>query len=247
MKTYKEFILEAGQQFERQENSFVMAVNDAVLKNNGKPIVLHSTHATIKNVLKAEKFTGRQSSGSEPYTDVQLITSSGHVNLSMKGPTAPSLAGGGLKGLELIIPGLSTRFFRAVHDHLIKTGHKLGDKVPDQFGILSSKDKELIVIGNAAMGGPIDYMYVGPMEVKTKYVNGSLTVNGKLIAAMEYAKSKELYFRLRARRADQTFDPHASDKNGVPKIYNRSPSKGDIGGRLVITDTPVKSRSLIKF
>jgi len=247
MKTYKEFILEAGQQFERQENSFIMSVNDAVLKNNGKPIALHSTHATIKNVLKAEKFTGRQSSGSEPYTDVQLITSSGHVNLSMKGPTAPSLAGGGLRGLEIIIPGLGTRFFRAVHDRLIKTGHKLGDKVPDQYGILSFKDKELIVVGNAAMGGPIDYMYIGPMEVKSKYISGSLTVNGKLIAAMEYAKSKDLYFRLRARRADQTFDPHASDKNGVPKIYGKSPSKGDTAGRLVVTDKPTKASNLIKF
>ena len=46
---------------------------------------------------------------------------------------------------------------------------------------------------------------------------------------------------------DQTFDPEASDKNGVPKIYGKSPSKGDSAGRLVVTDKPTKSRDMIVF
>ena len=55
----------------------------------------------------------------------------------------------------------------------------------------------------------------------------------------------DLFFRLRARRIDQTFDPEASDKNGIPKIYGKSPSKGDSAGRLVITDKPTKGKVII--
>jgi hypothetical protein len=247
MKTFKEFLAEAGQQFERQENGFVAAINEAVEANDGNPITLISKHDKIKGVLKAEKFQGRQQSGNEPYTDIQLITASGLVNLSMKGPTAPSLAGGGLRGIEAIIPGLSARFFRAVYDWHMKNKLKPGDKVPDAYGILSKKDKELLVIGNKAMGGPIDFMYIGPMDVKSTLKENVLNINGNLIKAKEYSDSKDLYFRLRARRADQPFDPTASDKNGVPKIYGKSPTKKDTAGRLVITDKKVKARELIKF
>lgn len=238
MRTFEEYLNEAGLKAERQENGFVDAVNSAVKLNGDKPITLVTGDATVKGVIKAEKFQGRQASGSEPYTDVQLFTSRGILNISMKGPSAPSLAGGGLRGVEAVIPGIGTRFFRAAYDQHIKNKLKPGDKVPDTFGQLNKKDKELLVIGNKAMGGPIDFMYIGPMSVSQKYnpSRGTLTVSGKLIPAKKYSDTHELYFRLRARRHDQRFDPEASDKNGVPKIYGRSPSKGDSAGRLVVTD-----------
>lgn len=247
MKTFKEFIIEAGASAERQETGFVDAVNKAVEMNGDKPITVKSKDATIKGVIKAEKYSGRQASGSEPYTDVQLYTSSGIINLSMKGPSAPSLAGGGLRGIEEIIPGIGARFFRAAYDNHIKNGLKLGDKVPDTYAKLNDKDKKLLVIGNAAMGGPIHYMYIGPMDVKSDFSKGVLTVNGKLIDSKKYAKEHDLYFRLRARRVDQRFDPEASDKNGVPKIYGKSPSKGDSAGRLVVTDKAAGSSKPIIF
>lgn len=247
MKKFKSFLLEAGASAERQENGFVDAVNNAVKENGDKPVTVKTKDASISGVIKAEKYTGRQRSGSEPYTDVQLFTSKGIINLSMKGTSAPSLAGGGLRGIEEIIPGLGARFFRAAYDNHIKKGLKPGDKVPDTYAVLNDKDKNLLVIGNKAMGGPIDYMYIGPMTVTSTHKNGVVQVNGSLIDAKVYAKSKDLYFRLRARRVDQTFDPEASDKNGVPKIYGKSPSKGDSAGRLVVTDKPAKSRDVIVF
>ena len=79
----------------------------------------------------------------------------------MKGPNAPSLAGGGLRGIEEIIPGLGARFFRAAYDNHVKKGLKAGDKVPDTYGKLNDKDKKLLVIGNKPTS-PIDYMYIGP-------------------------------------------------------------------------------------
>lgn len=247
MIRFSTYLTEAGASAERQENGFVDAVTQAVKANGDKPITLKTKDATIRGVIKAEKYTGRQVSGSEPYTDVQLFTSKGIINLSMKGPSAPSLAGGGLRGIEAIIPGIAARFFRAAYDNHIKKGLKAGDKVPDTFGKLNDKDKKLLVIGNKPMGGPIDYMYIGPMDVTSKFNNGTLEVNGKCIDSVKYAESKDLFFRLRARRIDQTFDPEAADKNGIPKIYGKSPSRGDSAGRLVITDKPSGGRDVIVF
>jgi hypothetical protein len=247
MLSFRSFISESKENTERQENGFVQAVKQAVEMNMGKPIKLVTSEDTILNVVGAEKYKGRQKSGSEPYTDVTLLTSKGVVNLSMKGPSAPSLAGGGLRGIEEVIPGIAARFFRTALKNHLKNGLKPGDKVPDTYAKLNDDDKKLLVIGNTAMGGPIHYMYVGPMDVKSSFKDGTLQVNGKLIEANRYADSKDLFFRLRARRNDQGFDPETSDKNGIPKIYGKSPSKGDSAGRLVITDKVPNVRGVITF
>lgn len=248
MKSFKQYITEAGASAERQESSFVNAVKAAVKKNGGKAITIKSGDASVKDVINAEKYSGRQSSGSEPYTDVQLFLKSGKVvNVSMKGESAPSLAGGGLRGIEEIIPGIGYRFYAAAHKKHVKNKLKAGQKVPDTYGILNDADKKLLVVGNSAMGGPIDYMYIGPMNVESKYNDGVLIVNGKLTSAKKYADSHDLYFRLRGRREDQTFDPTAKYPNGTPKIYGKSPSKGDSAGRIVVTDKPASNRDIITF
>lgn len=230
----------AGLQAERQENSFIDIINSAVTKNGG-PVTLVAGQIRLTNIVKAEKFSGRQTSGSEPYTDVQLfvLNKVKPINISMKGPTAPSLAGGGLKGIETIIPGLAKKFMKLVLIHL-KKKIKDGDKVPDVYSKISDTDKVKIVVGNEAIGGPIHYMYIGHMDVtstiQNKKPNIVVIVNGVMKEAKLYAKTHELYFRLRARREDQRFDSKALDKLGIPKIYGKSPSKGDSAGRIVVTD-----------
>jgi hypothetical protein len=126
---------------------------------------------------------------------------------------------------------------------------KNGDKVPDTFGKISARDKMKIVIGNAQMGGPIDFMYIGPMTVTGSYdeKKNTLTLNGNLIAAEEFAKTHDLYFRLRARREDQRFDPLAKDSDGSPKIYGKSPSRGDSAGRIVVTDSVPSTGVIVKL
>lgn len=248
MKSFKEYITEAGASAERQETSFVNAVKSAFKKNGGKAITVKTGKDTVKDVVDAQKYTGRQSSGSEPYTDVQLILKTGKVvNVSMKGTSAPSLAGGGLSGIEEIIPGIGFRFYAAAYKQHVKNKLKPGSKVPDIFGKLNDADKNLLVIGNSAMGGPIHYMYIGPMDVESKFASGVLTVNGNLIQAKKYANEHDLYFRLRARRDDQPFDPSAKYPNGTHKIYGKSPSKGDSAGRIVIVDKPASGRDIIDF
>lgn len=228
----------AGLTAERQEHGFVTAVNNAVKKNKKNPITVVAGDTTLTNIILASKYTGRQMSGSEPYTDVILKPkNSKQYNLSLKGEAAPSLAGGGLRGLEAIVPGIAGRFMKAALKQLLAMGLKPGDKVPDVYGKISANNKKKIVIGTSAMGGPIDYMYIGPMDVRSQYDNRNnvLYLNGSLIDSEYYAKSHNLYFRLRARREDQRFDPEA-ESGGIPKIYGKSPSHGDSAGRIVITD-----------
>jgi hypothetical protein len=237
----------AGKDKERQERGFLQAVKNAVKKNKNGPITILAGNTKLANIIDAKKFT-TSTYDKEPYTDVALKTkNSKSINLSLKGDSAPSLAGGGMRGLEVIIPGIAGKFMKAAHKKLISMGVKAGDKVPDVYGKISKVNKEKIVIGTKAMGGPIDYMYIGPMDVKSSYdpKNNTLTLNGNLTESKIYAKTHDLYFRLRARREDQTFDPDAQ-QGGVPKIYGRSPSRGDSAGRIVITDSVPKNAVIVE-
>lgn len=243
----------AGASAERQETGVVKAITAAVKKNGNSPIVVVAGKTTIANVIKAEKFTGRTLTGSEPYTDVVLHVKNGRlvnkVNLSLKGETAPSLAGGGLRGLDLAVPGIAKKFMEAAFKYLVKEGIRNGDKVPDTYGKIGPAAKLKIVIGNNLMGGPIHYMYIGGMDVRSTFDEKKKTitfVNGNLIAAADYARTHELYFRLRARREDQRFDSSAKDNQGTPKIYGKSPSRGDSAGRIVVTDSVPNNANIVK-
>ena len=244
----------AGASAERQESGVVKKINDAFKKNKNNPITVVAGDTVLTGVVKAEKYTGRQTGGSEPYTDVVIyVIRKGKevpVNCSLKGESAPSLAGGGLRGLELAVPGIAKKFMKAAFKELTtKKNLKAGDKIPDVFGKISSADKLKIVVGNKAMGGPIDFMYIGPMDVTGIYDANKniLSLNGALILADEYAKTHELYFRLRARREDQRFDPDAKDADGTPKIYGKSPSRGDSAGRIVVTDKVPSTGAIVKL
>lgn len=231
----------AGESAERQENGIVSSITAAVKTNKNNPITVVAGKTKIPGVIKAYKFTGRQEGGSEPYIDVIFETiDKKKIGLSCKGKSAPSLAGGGLSGLELAVPGIAKKFMKAAFDHLSKK-LKLnpGDKVPDVYGKIGATDKVKIVVGNAKMGGPIDYMFVGIMDVKANYNKdkNELTFSDtEITPAKKYAQTHELYFRLRARREDQRFDPTSMDKDGSPKIYGKSPSRGDSAGRIVVQD-----------
>jgi len=233
----------AGKLTERQENGFITLVNNL----GGGKLISKAGGDNVDNVVEALKFTGRSAAGTEPYTDVVLtLKNKKTLNISMKGPTAPSLAGGGLAGMELVIPGIGRKFMEAALEHHKKTLKK-GEKVPDLYAKLNKKDKLLLVIGNTKNGGPIDYMYIGPMDVKATKSGNKIQLNGKILDAEKYAKDKDLYFRLRARREDQTFDPDATDSKGIPTVYGRSPSRGDAKGRIVITDKVPSERDVITF
>lgn len=241
----------AGESAERQERGLIDAITGAVRKNAKNPITVIAGKVVIEGVVRADKFSGRQASGSEPYTDVVLVTHNNKkINISCKGPSAPSLAGGGLKGLELAVPGITEKFMHEAYNALKqKKKLRVGDKVPDVFGEITGNTKTKIVVGNEQMGGPIDFMYIGPMDVSFNYDtnNNELHLSGAFYDSREYAETHKLYFRLRARREDQRFDPLAKDNRGVPKIYGKSPSKGDSAGRIVVVDKVSSTGVMVKI
>lgn len=240
-----------GTVMERQEHSLIGKINQSIRANKQSPVTVVAGYMKIDGVLKAEKYSGRQMTGAEAYTDVILYrqTPKGikKFNLSLKGDKTPSLALSGMESLNLVVPGLIKRFMKIVH-HQLKVKLSPDDKVPDIYGKITQRDKLKIVAGTQATGGPIDYVYVGPMSVSGTYdpKTNEITFNGSIFKAEDYATNRPLYFRLRARRSDQLFDPKSVDKDGTPKIYGVSPSKGDSAGRIVITDkVPAKAMTVI--
>lgn len=239
----------AGLLAERQERGLIDAINSGYGQNNGQPFTLIGANGVkIANVTFAEKFEGRSSAGTEPYTDVIISTTTKKINVSNKGESAPSIAGGGLAGLELAVPGLTKKFLEAALKEYKKKGFKAGmSALPDMYGKVSDSLKETIVVGNEKMGGPIHYMYIGPMDVKYTFLNGTLRVNGNFYEAKKYAKENDLYLRLRKRREDQPFEPTKKDSKGLPLILGRSPSRGDSGRRIVTAKKPPKNALTVEF
>ena len=240
-KYVRQILVEAGMAAERQEYGLIDSIN--ALATPQKPVEVKSAGETIPDVIGASKVDGMNDLGKEPYTDVQLHLLSGvTLNISAKGSSAPSLAGGGLTALNQMLPNLVADFLTTAVSELVSQGHQKGDPgIPDVYGQISSEDAIMILAGDEAMGGPIDYMYQGPMDVTAEYcdtggVECSVTVSGAFTSIEDYASSHTLYLRARKRRNDQPFDPDAVDKAGLPSIFGRSPSKGDSNRRIVITD-----------
>jgi len=236
----------AGVISERQEIGVIDIINNHYALV-GKPFNILSGGITIRDIIRAEKFSGRSSAGTEPYTDVIITTKNKKVNISNKGTSAPSIAGGGLAGLELAVPGFSGKFLSKALQELIRRGYKDGDQIPDVYGKVSDSLKELIVVGNISMGGPIDYMYIGPMDVRGTKSGNNLSLNGKFYDAKKYAKTHDLYLRLRKRRTDQPFDTKTKDKFGYPLILGKSPSRGDTGRRIVTVTKPPGNAIVVEF
>lgn len=240
-------ILERGDMNERQERGIIDSINKIASPKN--PVTVKSSGVSIENVVKASKMSGESSLGKEPYTDVQLTLADGTVlNVSAKGSTAPSLGGGGLLALDMLVPDLIHRFLDAALKAL-KQQVKPGQfNAPDVYGMIPAADVIKILRGNEEMGGPIDYMYQGPMDVSAKYTGKSIVeLNGGFTPIAQYAKTHKLFLRARKRREDQPFDPKSVDGKGMPSLFGKSPTKGDTNRRIVITDKVPSTGITVKF
>lgn len=237
-----------GTNSERQEHTFIQLINETIANTISLSVNIRANCITLPHIQSAEKYTGRQLGGSEPYTDVVLRSATEEYRLSLKGMSSLSLGGGGLRGLELIVPGLARRFLDSILDEYMMDFHQ-GELIPNAYGLLDYYDQVKIIMGNDLVGGPVDYLYIGPMSVKGDYdtVSNTIELNGSFHDVVSYAGSKILHFRLRARRRDQRFDPFIVDSYDIPRIYGVSPSRGDVGGRLVITDQIPSNVRMVQY
>ena len=111
----------AGASAERQEQGVIDAITFAIKANGNNPVTVVAGRTTIAGVKKAFKYNGRQESGSEPYTDVVFELHNGKkINLSLKGESSPSLAGGGLNHGQVI--GASDKDGAYVKERVVRPG-----------------------------------------------------------------------------------------------------------------------------
>lgn len=255
MVSFKEFLIEAGANSERQEKALINAVKVLVKENKNKPISISGIPEKILDAYKKQK----SPHGKEPYADVVLVTPNDEINISCKGPTAPSLAGGGLAGMMEILES-NPAFIDNIYKSIINGYNKLGfvdgkvysaEKVPDLSIKIPDDLKLTLVEGTEAMGGPIHYMYVGPMDIVLDKKTKQFT--GKFIPVEEYAKG-DLYLRVRKRDLTKSAYPEVPPKiKYTPNIINSRTNlpivltvatnipvlKGKNAMRLVITNKPV--------
>jgi hypothetical protein len=230
---------------ERQELGLIAALNNAALKNSKAFVSSLGKNIHIKSAYKNE---GLSPAGQEPYIDVFIETQNGKkYGISNKGESAPSLAGGGLVGLNVTVPDLMKRLYSTI-DKYLKTTLKLAensvisaDFIPDIFIRIPDEYVKKILIGNKQMGGPVDYMYIGKMDVvSTLEKTGEIKINGKFYSISEYMKKiPNFFFRIRKRDIDSSNNIKITyskkNKEGYPLLFV-NPNNNKPNLRIVIVD-----------
>ena len=242
----------SGQGSERQEIGLIQALNEAAATSSKAYVSQLGTTTYIKSASKNE---GLSSVGQEPYIDVFIDTSRGKLGISCKGTSAPSLAGGGVAGLKVIAPDLLRSLYNTIEAHLktdlkLKTGDIVAaDSIPDLYIEIPQRFVELILKGNRQMGGPIDYMYVGPMDVESTMRGNTVALNGNFYGIQEYMrKIGTFYFRIRKRDIEPSntiaIELTRTNKEGYKMMF-RGPKTSKNNLRIVITDkVPSTGRKL---
>lgn len=212
---------------ERQEIGLLAAVKDAALRG----VKLPGVNLQVMDAWKNDK---RTVTGQEPYIDIVIQdTNAKKYGISCKGDFAPSLGGGGLAGLSRIVPRLVDSVYTNVEEYLKE---ELGidenqtvpaNYVPDIFIPISTSHMRKILIGNEYIGGPVDYMYVGKMDVSYSFSGNRLDLNGKFYDIDDYMrKIGKFYFRIRKREL-QGIDKikvtyKEKNKDGYPILFKHA-------------------------
>jgi hypothetical protein len=230
---------------ERQELGLINALNSAAFQTSKAYVSSLGKNIFIKNAYKNDKLSP---AGQEPYIDVFIETRDNKkYGISNKGESAPSLAGGGLVGLNITVPDLMKKLYSTINAYL-KNDLKLeensiinADFIPDIFVPIPDNYIKKILIGNERMGGPVDYMYIGKMDVVyTVEKTGELKLNGKFYSIAEYMKKiPNFYFRIRKRDIDNSNNIKImyskKNKEGYPLLFV-NPNNNKPNLRIVIVD-----------
>jgi hypothetical protein len=211
-----------GQGSERQESGLVQALNEAASKYNKAYVISLGRSFYIQS---AKKIEGLSPIGKEPYIDISIETTGGRIDVSCKGDTAPSLAGGGVAGIKLVAPDLIKKMYDTIQRHL-KNDLKLqegtvipAESIPDLYIEIPKKYVEIILKGTKAMGGPVTHMYIGNMDVVSNLETTEVKLNGKFYSISEYMrKIGKFYFRIRKRDLDSS--------NTTKVVYSKKTAEG---------------------
>jgi len=214
---------------ERQEHGIIDAINAVP----GVKTLKGTNGIEINGVQTAVKVDGLNEFNTEPYADVILKVKGQDVKVSAKGNEAPTLAGGGIKGMTAMSstnPGIRewlTDFYEDAYqfyqdrveannlDGVNLAGNK---QIPDVSRKIPAELIKTIIQGTIPMGGPIDYYYQGDMEVKFE-VEGNIVnfKNGKFVPVDTFIEEHggSLYAHIRKRDGDFFFTNSQQDINGI--------------------------------
>jgi len=234
---------------ERQEKALIDIINSIP----GIKTLEGDNGFTIPNIKEAIKLT-LNLKGKESYADIKLVLTDGEYLLSAKGLDTPTIAGGGLLGVTQINDELSNfikkfyedaySYYKAIFDNenlnyttnLYKTNYfkDLNREIPQNL-VLD------ILKGNAAMGGPVNGYYVGPMEVTFTIDNNIIKTNGDIIPVDKFSeKYDRLFVQIKKRDGDYYFTDKIKKINGidVPIIFTNKPDGNLVKSRFSIGTKP---------
>ena len=186
---------------ERQEHGLVNVIN----ANAGA--VIQQMGVTVKS---ARSQGGMNALGKEPYIDIFITDTNGKDHgISMKASSSMTIGGGGTAGVFSMFPKLIQRCYDKVEQYLMDMGLEDQDVVshgaiPNLFFRIPEKYIAPLMQGNKAMGGPIDWIYVGPSDVTGEVVDGNLNLNGNFYSVDDFVEKTagDVFFRIRKRDLD---------------------------------------------
>ena len=235
---------------ERQERSFITAVNSTP---GTKKLVFNNR--TIEGVTKATKTQKAGGYKHEPYSDIDLTTAEGTKKISAKGLSALSLGGGGLTGLDTLNDPSVNKFIEQFYDKAEQEYRQLIDsdpelkgkdlqgnpKIKDKYELIPLEFMNNILRGTKAIGGPIDYYFVGDINAEPRIEGNTITFDGDLLTVEELVKKAgTFYLRLLKREGPCYFTDKKNEKLAhidVPKIFATKPDgSGGTQSRLFITN-----------
>jgi hypothetical protein len=214
---------------ERQEHGLIDAINAVP----GVKTLKGTNGVEINGVQAATKVDGLNEFGSEPYADVILKVKGQDIKVSAKGNEAPTLAGGGVKGMTAMaitnseIREWLTDFYEdayqfyqdRVEANNLEGVNLAGNKlIPDVSRKIPKELIKPIIQGTIPMGGPIEYYYKGDMEVKFEIEGNTVNFkNGKFIPIDTFIEEhgSSLYAHIRKRDGDFFFTNSQQDINGI--------------------------------
>lgn len=245
---------------ERQERGLVDAISESKkVSKKVYNISLGSEYNIISAVKNDPKDAGsafipHKKAGKEPYTDMIMNVSKNNksmqLRVSMKGDSAPSLAGGGLSGLMDIDANLTKQIWNKASNFIKKKGYGHGDvidsnNIPDISIRIPDDFVKVVLTGTVDIGGPITHMYIGPMDIVYNIdKSGKLTLNGSFYTISEYMKKiPDFYIVIRKRdiaddrkiKIDLTGE--TTNAEGLP-VLMKNPKTNKNNTRVIVTNSP---------
>ena len=245
------------EKIERQERGLIAAINSI---EGDKTLVFKNK--TLKGVTEINKATQKgERYAAQPYADLDLVVQGKTVKISAKGFDSPSLGSGGLTGLDNINNPTVNSFIEKAYRDLAADYQKIINSDPrlkgrdlkgnklfgDYYAAIPLEAEIPILRGTEDMGGPIDYMYIGSMDVGIEVEGNTINIDGYLYTLEEFVKQgTPLYIRIAKRKGPCYFTTEKNTKLrniDVPKIFAIKPDgSGGSQSRLFVTNRATKKK-----